>query len=323
MKKFTGIFIFLLLINISVPFLYSKFYASFSVPTKEEISKENIVVDDSVTLYDESAGKEIKVSLKDYLIGATACEMPATYEENALKAQMIAVHSYYLYCKDNPGYLEKEMISVNSSKLKGFTDKTTLNGFWGTSYYDYYSKFERCYNEVKDIIVKYENKPALTTYYAVSCGKTQTSENQWGENIPYLISVDSNHDAVSENFLKLKELSESEMFSILKSNYPSIHLNEEEPENWFGDIIYFDTGYAKFVTVGGDLVPADQFRNMLNLPSTCFMIFREDGKFSIATKGYGHGVGLSQFGANQLSQQGKDYRQILSHYYPGTSIENI
>lgn len=326
MKNFIGIFIFLLLTNFLVPLAYSKAYAIIPSKSYENITedtKDNESSNDNVTLYDEETKSEINISLKDYIIGAAACEMPATYEENAIKAQMVAIHSYYLYCTNNPDFLENGLISVNEKNLKGYASKNKLNEFWGTSFYDYYAKFERCYEEVKDVIVKYDNLPALTTYYAVSCGKTQNSEDQWGRPLPYLITVDSQVDVVSEKYLQMKKMTESEMFSLLKLNFPNINIDEETPENWFGDIVYYDSGYAQYITIGDDLVPANQLRDILKLPSTCMMIFREDGEFSIATKGYGHGVGLSQFGANQLSQQGKSYNEILSYYYPNTTIEKI
>ena len=113
------------------------------------------------------------------------------------------------------------------------------------------------------------------------------------------------------------------MFSLLSIKYPNIKLNEDNPDEWFGDVMYTDSGYASYVEIGGDMVPAGQIRDILGLQSTCLMIFYEEDTFSVATKGYGHGVGLSQYGANRMSAQGKNYTEILQHYYPGTTIEKI
>lgn len=328
MKNFVGIFIFLLLINLLVPLGYSKIYTNFPIKNIDELKIENqtneeTISEDEVELFDESTGTKIQVPIKDYIINAAACEMPATYEENAIKAQMIAIHSYYLYCQNNPTYLEKGCISVNSKNMQGYTDKTKLTEFWGTSFYDFYAKFERCYEDVKNLIVTFDNLPALTSYYAVSCGKTRDSKDVWEQSIPYLVSVDSSHDAISDKYLNIKKFSVYDMYSLLKGSFPSLKISEDNPEEWFGEISYFNSGYGQYIKIAGDLVPADQFRKALNLQSTCLIVFFEDNEFSVATKGYGHGVGMSQFGANYLSQQGNDYKEILSYYFPNTSITEI
>lgn len=326
MKNFIGIFIFLLVINLFVPVLYYRVYSqlpqleigienSGEQPEQEEAQQ-------TVTLKDRQTGQLMEISLEDYLIGAAACEMPALYNEEAIKAQMVAIHSYYLYCQQHPDYIEGGYITVDEKNLSGYASQTRLMEFWQTSHFDYYEKFQKCAGEVMNEILVYDGQPALASYYAVSCGKTADSQDVWGTALPYLVSVDSRQDRVSDNYLQIKELDKDRMFSLLRINYPNIALEESKPDEWFGDIIYTESGYASFVTVGSDLVPSDQIRDVLKLPSTCMMIFYEENTFSIATKGYGHGVGLSQYGANAMAAEGKDYRQILAYYYPGTEIDN-
>ena len=163
----------------------------------------------------------------------------------------------------------------------------------------------------------------MAVYHALSCGKTADSKDVWGQAVPYLISVDSTSDQISDNYLKVKEIPQDVMYSQIKINYPNIDIDQYNPESWFGDVIYTESGYASYVYIGGDMVPATQIRDILGLQSTCMMIFYQDEMFTIATKGYGHGVGLSQYGANQMSAQGNDYTRILSHYYPGTTLTTI
>ncbi len=326
MKNFLAVFIFLFFINIAVPVGYGKLYSGGNISPESQISDNSRLqqdADKTITVFDEATGETVNLQLKDYLIGAAACEMPALYESEAIKAQMVAIHSYYLYCMENPGYLEEEYIKINSSGMSGFAYRNKLNEFWGMNYYDYYSKFEKCAREVQNITVTYKDKPALTPYYAISCGKTAAAKEIWQQDIPYLISLDSSFDRTSEKYLEIKEFKVSELYSILKSTFPFLQINENEPENWFGEIDYFESGYAKYIPVGIDNVPGDQFRKALNLRSSCVMIFLEDDVFSVACKGYGHGVGLSQYGANRLSMQGKSYKEILAYYYPGTQIETI
>lgn len=326
MKKIAGIYIFLIVINLVVPLVYCRIYTGlpFQLPQLDTAEKAPRQTDEkNVTLMDKATGRTIEVSLKDYLIGAAACEMPAMYSEEAIKAQMVAAHSYYLYSQNNPAALENGYITVDPANLKGYTDSTRLMEFWKTDYYDYYEKFSKCADRVIDRVVTYDGQPALTSYYAVSCGKTAASGDVWGQSLPYLVSVDSGQDRLSGSYIKITEFPKDNMYSLLRIKYPNIKLEEDKPESWFGDVIYTESGYASYVTVGSDLVPAGQIRDIMGLPSTCMMIFYEEETFSVATKGYGHGVGLSQYGANCMAQEGKDYRQILAHYFPGTKLETL
>lgn len=324
MKNFTAVFIFLLFINIITPVAYCRLYTHIdeSIPGDADSTREyeTPATDEKIVLFDKSTGTLTELTLTDYLIGAAACEMPASYEAEAIKAQMIAIHSYYNYCSRNPEYTDNGYITVDEANMQGYASAARLQQYWGINYYDYYNKFLRCANEVCNMVLTYNNGPVLASYYAVSCGKTRTSEERWGQRLPYLTVVDSSFDAVSDNYLQMNSFTVSEMYTILKSTFPFLEISEESPEKWFGNIVYNESGYAKFVTVGVDNIPGDQFRQALHLPSSCVMVFFEDDMFSVATKGYGHGVGLSQFGANQLSQQGKKYNEILRHYYPGTVL---
>ena len=324
MKNFIGVFIFLLIVNFAVPVVYHRVYSSLPsadiyIENTQNTTKENRYV----TLMDSNTKQILEIPLKDYLIGAAACEMPALYSEEAIKAQMVAAHSYYLYAEKHPDWLEKGYITVDTKNMKGYADSSRLMEFWQMDYYTYYEKFKKCAEEVMDMVVTYDGQPALTSYYAVSCGKTADSKDVWGQELPYLVSVDSSQDQISESYVKVTEIPKDNMYSLLRINYPNIDIDNLDAEQWFGDIIYTESGYASYVTVGSDLVPAGQIRDVMKLPSTCLMIFYEDEIFSIATKGYGHGVGLSQFGANSMATQGKNYQDILSHYFPGTKVEKL
>jgi len=324
MKNFIGIFIFLLIVNFAVPVAYYKVYSNLpSADVYIENTEDSEKEDKFVTLMDSNSGKLMEIPLKDYLIGAAACEMPALYNQEAIKAQMIASHSYYLYCQQHPDWLENGYITADIKNMKGFADSGRLMEFWQMDYYTYYEKFEKCAEEVMDMVVTYDGQPALTSYYAVSCGKTADSKEVWGQSLPYLISVDSRQDGISDSYMKITEIPKDNMYSLLRLNYPNIDIDNLEAEKWFGDVIYTQSGYASYITVGSDMVPAGQIRDVMKLPSTCMMIFYEDEVFSIATKGYGHGVGLSQHGANCMALEGKNYKEILAHYFPGTKVEKL
>ena len=338
MKHFILVFVFLLSVNIFVPLIY---YRTYYNPANGQALNENSVSDftdyssDNNTPEEDSSKETVytlynlenhqleEIDLVSFLVGSAACEMPALYEMEAIKAQMIACHSYYLYCKQNGVPHDDLNLSFDQRYMSKYASKERLQEYWGVSFDANYQKFLRCAEEVKNLIVTFDNKAALTTYYAVSCGKTQTSAAEWGQDFEYLTCVDSENDVLSDNYLKVKTFTVQDVYDRLKTSFSGIDISMETPDKWFGDISYNPSGYVDYINIGGVKVLGRDFRKYFELNSSCFMVFFEDNEFSIATKGYGHGVGMSQFGANQLSQQGKSYKDILLHYYPGTDISQL
>lgn len=342
MKNFIYVFILLLSINLLLPVFYYNIYSKTSLghvvddskssseqtdpfinpqPTDTNNSSSNIGT--GYSLYNLETKELEEMDLISFLVGSAACEVPVTYEKQAIKAQMIACHSYYLYCKKNGVPSDDLNLSFDERYMQKYASKERLMEYWGMSFNENYEKFLSCANDVKNIILKYNNDVALTPYYAVSCGKTQTSENEWGQALDYLKCVKSPDDAISDDYLKVKNFSVQEMYDRFMTSFAGISLDIENPQDWIGDIEYNESGYVSTVKVGKVKVSGRDFRKFFELPSSCFMIFFEDNQFSVATKGYGHGVGMSQFGANQMSQKGKTYEEILMYYFPGTEMSNI
>ena len=336
MKKFIGIFIFLMLINIFVPLIYHQVYYGKSYGKSDTISLDKLppssgdgtnisdtFIETTYNLYNLETQELCTMDRLAFLVGCAACEMPASYEKEAIKAQMIACHSYYLYCVENGVPDEDLNLSFDERYMKKYASKQRLQEYWGMNFNDYYAKFLQCAQEVNDIILQYGDDVALTTYYAVSCGKTQTSEAEWGSYLPYLTCVDSENDALSDNYIKVKSFSVEDMYDRFMTHFTGFELSRETPEDWFGDIVYNQSGYVETVEVADIKITGREFRNCFELSSACFMIFYDNGEFSIATKGYGHGVGLSQFGANTMAANGKTCEEILQHYFPGTRTIHI
>lgn len=327
MKKFIYVFVILLSINIIVPAVYHHIYSNefsdiISPAYEDEALKEPFTDTDNhqevFQLYNLETETTDEFELIPFLIGSAACEMPASYEPEAIKAQMIACHSYYLYCKKNGVPDDSMNLSYNERNMTKYASADRLKEFWGDGFKDNYEKFRRCAEEVKNMIVTYQGNVALTTYYAVSCGTTQSAENEWGSAIDYLVPVDSPKDALSDNYLKIKTYSVQEMYDRFMLNFAGLELDMEHPEEWIGNINYNQSGYVDTMEIYKSKIRGKDFREYFELRSACFMVFYEDDTFSIATKGYGHGVGLSQFGANQLALEGKNFKEILNHYFPGT-----
>ncbi len=335
MKNFVYVFILLLAINIFLPIFYYFVYSKSSIGQVIDktdtslsdkdplISTENDYKEGKYALYNLETKELEEMDLISFLVGSAACEVPVTYEMEAIKAQMIACHSYYLYCKKNGVPSDDLNLSFDERYMQKYASKERLMEYWGISFNDNYQKFLNCANDIKDMVLKYDGEIALTPYYAVSCGKTQTSENEWGRPLEYLKCVESADDTISDDYLKVKTFTVQEMYDRFTTSFTGFTLDIEKPEEWIGDIDYNESGYVSTVNVGGVKILGKDFRKFFELPSSCFMIFYEDGQFSIATKGFGHGVGMSQFGANQLSQKGKTHQDILMYYFPGTQLTTL
>lgn len=328
MKSFICVFALLLSVNIFVPVIYYQLYYGNrdNFPLSQNNNDPFGEINTSPTeysLYNLETQEMDEFDIISFLVGSAACEMPASYEEEAIKAQMVACHSYYLYCKEN-GVPDNDMnLSYDQRNMQKYASKERLKEFWGSTFDENYEKFLRCANEVKDIVVRYNGDTALTPYYAVSCGMTQSSEEEWGNKLEYLVPVESPKDALADNFLKITTYSVQEMYDRFMLNFAGLELDMEHPEEWIGDINYNQSGYVDTIEIYDSKIRGRDFRKYFQIPSGCFMIFYEDDKFSIASKGYGHGVGLSQFGANQMATDGKSCKEILEHYFPHTDISKL
>ena len=174
-------------------------------------------------------------------------------------------------------------------------------------------------DEVLDDILYYEAAPACTSYFAISNGQTEASENVWGSALPYLVSVDSGSDRSADNYEYTAAFSDAQVQQALSGL--GITADLAAPESWFGPAELSPAGYTKSLSVCGQTVSGTALRRALGLRSTCFTVRHQSGNFNFTTHGYGHGVGMSQWGAKTMAEQGEDYAAILAHYYPGTTLQ--
>ena len=273
---------------------------------------------ESFLLADQSAGAVVSVPRREYLIGAVAAEMPISWPDEALKAQAIAAHSYALYCRDHAAEPASGWLSVDPVRRQGYLTDAVLRSYWGTAYEQNYARLSALVDEVLDEILYYENAPACASYFAISNGQTEASENVWGSALPYLISVDSSTDRSADNYEYTVTFSAEQVQQALASLGISADL--AAPEGWFGPAALTSAGYTKTVTVCGQTVSGTTLRRALGLRSTSFTVQYQSGNFSFTTRGYGHGVGLSQWGTKAMAEQGYDYQDILEFYYTDITI---
>ncbi len=278
----------------------------------------------SFSILNTATGEVVKMSTYDYLCGALACEMPPTYPKEALKAQAIASYTYAIYNreqeKSTPNIsLKGADFSANFATMYVTTTNEKIREKYGTKYDEYFAIITAAVNEVSGKSLKYNGEIALTPFFAISCGKTENCKNVWDMEIPYLMPAESQWDTKSPDFSVTTLFSLEDIESKCKDLIPGAKIPE--------DLSTFitldkrsDSGSILEMTVGGIKIKGVDFRNALGLRSACFEISHGENGFSITTKGYGHNVGMSQFGASAMAGEGKSCEEILLHYYPGTTI---
>ena len=300
MKKLILIIIFL------VPIYISSFKVKettfFNNDTSKVISKNN---KNSKTVIVYVKDKDLYLDLEDYVTGVVAAEMPALFDEEALKAQAVASRSYAMSSVKN------HIITISSS-ISDQVYKTNyeLSDNWQGNYDKYFKKIQEAVRETENLVIKRDNKILRTYYFSMSNGYTENSLAVFNENT--FESVSSSLEQKLSNYLKTVTFTKNELCKLLKLddiNIQNIKRNE--------------TNHVDKIIINNKEFTGVEFRKLLNLRSTDFEIGEDNGKYIIATKGYGHGVGMSQYGANEMAKIGKKYEEILNHYYKNTEIKKI
>ncbi len=177
-----------------------------------------------------------------------------------------------------------------------------------------YGKILDAVDEVIGYVIAYEEEPAAAAFHAVSPGRTESAENVWGDEIPYLVSVESEGDSVSPKFRSSLTVNAKEFGAKLGLD------TEDPPEEWLGDTEYTEAGTLLSVQIGGKTFTGQELRRIFGLQSAAFTVSFDGTAFTFDVKGWGHGVGMSQYGADYLARHGMTWREIIAHYYPGTEI---
>ncbi len=257
-----------------------------------------------------------EISLEDYIFGVVAAEMPALYEEEALKAQAVAAYTFYVIQKDK----NKEQsfdISDDYTVHQSYINPDLAREKWGDGAKTYENKIRSCVKAVLGQTVLYEGSPATTLYHAISYGVTENAADVWGGNYPYLVSVDSSWDKLEKNYLSEKSFKAEELKGLLASLAEVKDLDK----NCITDIVRTATGGVKSLKISGTEISGGDLRQALSLRSSNFEVSFSEGVYKFTTKGYGHSIGMSQYGAHYMAMQGKNYKEILLHYYTGCTVE--
>lgn len=282
----------------------------------------------NIKVYLHSSKKYVTMSLTEYLYGVVAAEMPSYFDAEALKVQAVASRTYTIYKMLNISFnssghgSEGAHICTNSGHCQAYISREEAESKWGKAYAD--KIFEAvcpAVDATKGQVLLYDGEPIFAAYHSMSYRFTDDVENVWGGDYPYLKSVSSPED---DNF---SGLTDDAVFTSAKfKKYVTAQSKKADltadPSEWVSDYVFNDSGRVQEIVIGGVTFTGRQIQSVFGLRSANFTISydAETDKFTFTVKGRGHGIGMSQYGANLLANEGYTYAEILCHYYTGVTI---
>ncbi|MEG0699081.1 MAG: stage II sporulation protein D [Erysipelotrichaceae bacterium] len=310
MKTFKLLYVIILLIITIL--LYIDCVPSFinnhnTVTERTDDDKEDVKSETSFTDYIvEVSRKEgtVEIPLETYLEGVVGSEMPASYNIEALKAQAIAARTFVA----NRGFKVDD-----STASQVYHDPTELKNIWKDEYDSRAMTIKQAVNDTTSLIMTYNGEYISALFYSSCNGKTNNSQDYWKGEVPYLISVESPWDLKDPKTIQTIEKNKLEVAKTL--GFSNIISNIA--------IERYDNGYVKTITMDNIQFSGREVREKLKLRSSDFTIIAKGDNYEITTKGYGHGVGMSQVGAQGMALDGHTYTEILEHYYSGINIEKL
>ena len=294
--------------------------------TSDIDSQSSFSAEETVKVFMSQDDLVLTVTVEEYLVGVLAAEMLPTYHEHALKAQAVAAHTYLLYKKAEQeaspdAGLKGAYLSDNAATHQGYMSEEQRAEKWGDKAESYEEKLRKAVEDVCGKVITYEGKPIIAAFHANNSGVTQSAETVWGGEVPYLKSVTSVGDKLSPDCIKTVAMSSQDVSAAL-SSLDGCSLNGEASE-WISGINSDENGYIKSVSLGGKSFSGLQARDSLGLRSAVFTFEFKDDTFYFTTQGYGHGVGMSQYGADYMARQGSTWDEIIKHYYSGVEISDV
>lgn len=323
MKRIAYIFFLIFIIVIIMPLLIIKSCSITEPFTKKEIGDVN-----NVKVYLVNENKVVTMDLEEYVKGVVSAEMPATFEVEALKAQAVAARTYTIQKiissrQGKNGHSNGADICTDFAHCQAWRSKEQQKEIWGFfGYLKYWSKISNVVDSTQGMVITYDGEVINPLFYSTSGGKTENSEDVFLTKLPYLRSVISLGEENAPRFESKAEFKFDEFKEKLKTVASDIVLEKKNIK----DIRILDIsegGHVMKIYIGNKEFSGKEVRKLFSLNSTNFIIKLDGDKIIFDTKGYGHGVGMSQYGANYLAGEGKSFIEILKHYYTGINIVSI
>lgn len=332
MKKVFIYFFVFLLVFFLLPALLTKKNVEAKVPENNvEDSIEQVSDNEydyknygTIKLLHSDTGEVEEVPLDTYLCNVVSAEMPVDFELEALKAQAVVARTYTIYKIQNKKH-DNAGICDDSSCCQAWVSKEERFARWDEEKRESnWAKIEQCVNETKGKIITYNGTPINAFFHSNSGGTTELPVNVWGggTNLPYLQVIETAGEEGYSQYQSEAIFTQDELIEKLKSKYEDITIDFNNNDD-LKILDYTDSGRVKTVKFGNHELSGTETRSLFDLRSTNFEIIKEDGNVKFSVKGYGHGVGMSQTGANSLAKEGKNYEDIIKHFYVGVEISDV
>ena len=314
--------LFLLPLAVVVPFRDSLFSARDTVDEHEAEPFVPGELDASVTLRVLDGDTVEEMDLGPYLVAVVRAEMPASFEPEALKAQAVAARTYTLYkIRTGGNHGEEADICTDSTCCQAYIAEDRARENWGADADENEAKIEAAVHDTDGETILYDGVPILAVFHSSSAGQTRAAGEVWVSDLPYLQAVSSPEqgDAIP-NYYSRAEFTAEQFREKVLSALPEADLSGPM-DTWLQNAVTDTAGSVETVEVGGVAVKGSTVRSILGLRSACFEWEIQEQTLVFYVIGFGHGVGMSQYGANQMAAEGADYREILTHYYTGVTVE--
>ncbi len=291
---------------------------------QEKIVQTKITNSMNVKIYNTKEDKVEDMDIEQYLYNVVASEMPASFDEEALKAQAIAARSYVFHKMENGGdripQHKGAVVCTDHKHCQEYLDTNTIEKLHNEKWMsESWPKIKKAVDDTRGMVLTFEKKTIQPLYHSTSGGKTENSEEVFSSSLPYLKSVESPYEEESPKFRANMKISKTDFINKFKG--VGIVLSDNIGED-INIMSRSEGGSVKEIRVGNKVVKGSEVRSILGLNSSDFDIKVDGDLVNILTKGYGHGVGMSQWGANGMARKGYKYDEILKHYFKGVSIEN-
>ncbi|MBM7615136.1 stage II sporulation protein D [Alkaliphilus hydrothermalis] len=327
-----GIFFTILLLIISTLLIPLLIVTTFEldIPLRDKpIQQQTIESDLKIKVLNHKTNEVMDLNLEEYVTNVVAAEVPASFEVETLKAQAVAARSYALWkmmrFKDqpNPDHPEADLCT-DHNHCQAWLSKEELrekhNRLW---MYSYWPKIQEAVEETRGIIMTYNMQPVEPLYHSTSGGRTENSEDVFSTAMPYLKSVSSPYEERAPYLIDTKKVSIKEFIKGTKVLNDTVKLKEKDIDSQIKILDRSAGGSVKRIEIGGVEFRGSDIRRILGLRSSNFTYDIKGDHITFTTRGYGHGVGMSQWGANGMAERGHTYEEILKHYYQGITLSKM
>jgi len=282
-----------------------------STPAPGEWDGERLVR----VLLDDGSVEEMTMS--DYLWRVVAAEMPAAFEPEALKAQAVCARTYTLWKMKGDNHGDAD-ICADSSCCQAYCSPAEAEERWGAQTEEYTAKIAQAITETDGQVLTYEGELIQAVFFSSSTYTTEDAAAVWGNSLPYLVSVESPEGEEVPNYRSTVTLTAEQMKELAKTAGANL---SGDTSTWLTDVSYTASGRVAELTFGNVTLSGGAARSLFGLRSACFTVKEKEGVFTFSVTGYGHGVGMSQYGANAMAKEGATWREIVTHYYTGVTVQ--